>query len=71
MTLSRFTDRARRVLAHADDEAGTLGHDYRGTEHILLALLREPDGVAGTILRDIGVEYEPTAARVRQLVRGG
>src|SRR6267378_1116425 len=54
----RFTDRAKRVLALAQDEAMRFNHNYIGTEHILVGLIREEEGVAGRALRTLGVELE-------------
>src|SRR5207244_2020170 len=60
----RFTDRARRVVVLAQEEARLLGHDYIGTEHILLGLVREGEGVAAQVLERQGL----TLARVREQV---
>jgi Clp amino terminal domain, pathogenicity island component len=60
-TFDRFTERTRDALALAQDEAKALGHDYIGTEHLLLGILREGEGVAARILRERGM----TAAQVR------
>ena len=54
----RFTDRARRVVVLAQHEARTLGHGYIGTEHILLGLIDEGQGVATTALTSMGVSLE-------------
>ena len=54
----RFTDRARRVVVLAQEEAGMLRHDYIGTEHILLGLIREGDGVAAKALESFGISQE-------------
>jgi ATP-dependent Clp protease ATP-binding subunit ClpC len=62
--LDRFTQRARRVLAYAQEEAERLNHSYIGTEHLLLGLLREESGIAGKVLRDLNVQY----GRVTELV---
>ncbi|MFF0492248.1 Clp protease N-terminal domain-containing protein [Nocardia sp. NPDC004068] len=51
----RFTDRARRVVVLAQEEARTLQHDYIGTEHLLLGLIHERDGIGAQVLQDIGV----------------
>jgi ATP-dependent Clp protease ATP-binding subunit ClpC len=53
----RFTDRSRRVLVLAQDEARELNHDFIGTEHILLGLIRERDGIAARALDAAGVTY--------------
>ena len=60
----RFTDRARRVVVLAQEEARMLDHNYIGTEHILLGLIREGDGVAAQVLVDSGMDLN----RVRQQV---
>src|SRR5262245_22332305 len=65
-----FTPRATRALELTMAEALKLGHNYIGTEHMLLALLREPDGIGGAMLRSAGVEYEVVLARVRALLSG-
>jgi len=67
----RFTDGARRVVAVASDESRLLGHDYIGTEHLLLGLVRVGDGVAGEVLASSGVELEAARAAVEQLVGRG
>ena len=54
--LDRFTKRARRVLTLAQEEALRLNHNYIGTEHLLLGLVREENGVAVKVLRELGVE---------------
>jgi len=54
----RFTDRARRVVVLAQHEARTLGHDYIGTEHILLGLIDEGQGIATTALTSMGISLE-------------
>src|SRR5690242_15609547 len=56
--MERFTQRARRVLSLAQESAEQLKHNYIGTEHLLLALFREEDGVAGRVLRDLGIEQK-------------
>ena len=62
----RFTDRARRVVVLAEEEARMLRHDYTGTEHILLGLIREGEGVAARALESLGISLEA----VRQQVEG-
>lgn len=62
--MERFTQRARRILSRAQAAAEEFKHNYIGTEHMLLALFREEDGVAGRVLRDLGVEQR----RVEELV---
>lgn len=60
----RFTQRARRVLSLAQEEAERLNHSYIGSEHVLIGLLREEGGVAGRVLRELGLD----AARVQAMV---
>jgi ATP-dependent Clp protease ATP-binding subunit ClpC len=62
--MERFTQRARRVLSLAHEDAERMHHNYIGTEHLLLGLIREEGGVAGRVLRELGLE--PT--RVREMV---
>lgn len=64
----RFSDRSRAVLAHAEEEAALLGHSFIGTEHVLLGLLREGNGVAWGVLASQGVSLEPAREAVRRLV---
>ena len=52
----KFTERARRVLTLAQEEAQRFNHNYIGTEHLLLGLVREGDGVAAKVLANLGVE---------------
>jgi len=56
--MERFTQRARRVLSLAHQEAERMRHTYIGTEHLLLGLIREEGGVAGRVLRELGLEAE-------------
>jgi ATP-dependent Clp protease ATP-binding subunit ClpC len=62
--LDRFTQRARRVLALAQEEAERLNHTYIGTEHLLLGLVKEENGIAGQVLRRLGV----TPQKVEEMV---
>jgi len=62
--MERFTQRARRVLSLAHQEAERMRHNYIGTEHLLLGLMREEEGVAGRVLRELGLE----ADRVQEIV---
>ncbi len=69
---NRFTERTKRVLFLAREEARRLQHDYVGTEHILLALLREGEGVAAAVLLNLGVNSEQLKRRIEELTpRGG
>jgi ATP-dependent Clp protease ATP-binding subunit ClpA len=65
----RFTDRARRVVVLAQHEARTLGHGYIGTEHILLALIREGGGAA-RLLAGAGVDLDRARQQVVELLFG-
>jgi ATP-dependent Clp protease ATP-binding subunit ClpA len=68
----RFTDRARRVVVLAQDEARMLNHTYIGTEHILLGFLRDGEGVAAQVLEGLGIRLENARAAVEDIVgRGG
>jgi ATP-dependent Clp protease ATP-binding subunit ClpC len=72
MKENRFTERTKRVLFMAREEARRLQHDYVGTEHILLALIREGEGVAATVLLNLGLNLEQLKRRVEELtVPGG
>ena len=64
----RLTERAQSALALARQEAADLKHDYIGTEHLLLGLLREHDGRAAEVLRAHGLELERARAAVRPIV---
>ena len=65
-----FTPRAKKVLELAQREAHALGHDYIGTEHILLGLIREGDGVAAQVLVNLGADLNRVRQQVIQLVHG-
>jgi ATP-dependent Clp protease ATP-binding subunit ClpC len=67
--MERFTQRARRVLSLAQEEAERLQHNYIGTEHLLLGLMREEGGVAGRVLRDLGLEQRRVEELVERLTR--
>jgi ATP-dependent Clp protease ATP-binding subunit ClpA len=67
----RFTERARQVVVLAQDEARALGHNYLGTEHILLGLLREDEGLAARMLESFGIRLEEVRAKVVRLVGQG
>ena len=64
----RFTERVRRVMHFAREEAGRLQHDYIGTEHLLLGLLREGEGVAAVVLMNIGLDIEQVRRAVEEAV---
>jgi len=67
----RFTERARQVVVLAQDEARELKHEYIGTEHLLLGLLREEEGVAARALAGLGVTLDEVRARVRAAAPAG
>jgi ATP-dependent Clp protease ATP-binding subunit ClpA len=67
----RFTERARQVVVLAQEEARSLRHNYIGTEHILLGLLREEDGVAARVLTDLGLTVERARGQVVRVVGSG
>jgi ATP-dependent Clp protease ATP-binding subunit ClpC len=67
----RFTERARQVVVLAQDEARALKHNYIGTEHILLGLLREEEGLAARVLESLDVAAEEVRAQVLQIVGQG
>ena len=69
--LQRFTQRARRVLALAQEEAERMSHNYIGTEHILLGLVKEENGVAGRVLRELGAKPERVAEMVERMTGVG
>jgi ATP-dependent Clp protease ATP-binding subunit ClpC len=60
----RFTDRARAVVMHAQEEARRFNHNYIGTEHLLLGLLVDPEGVGAQALTDCGLDLEKARAEV-------
>ncbi len=66
-----FTDRVRKVLAMAREEAVRLQHDYVGTEHILLGLIREGEGVAAAVLMNLNVDLDQIQERTEEQVRKG
>jgi diadenosine tetraphosphate (Ap4A) HIT family hydrolase len=67
----RFNDRAKRVLALAQDEAVRMNHDYLGVEHLLLGLMREGEGVAAHVLNRLGIELSKTRAAIRTVTPPG
>lgn len=68
MSFDKFTDKARKVLVLAQEEARGLHQPYVGTEHVLLALLKEEEGLAAQALERLGVHYEATVAAIRRIV---
>jgi ATP-dependent Clp protease ATP-binding subunit ClpC len=67
----RFTDRARKVMALANQEAQRLNHEYIGTEHILLGLVKEGSGVGANVLRNLDVDLRKVRLEVEKLVKAG
>ena len=67
----RFTDRARRVVVLAQEEARMLNHNYIGTEHILLGLIHEGEGVAAKALESLGVSLEAVRQQVEEIIGQG
>jgi ATP-dependent Clp protease ATP-binding subunit ClpC len=68
---NRFTERARKVIILAKEEARRFNHDYIGTEHILLGLIREGEGVAAAVLQKMGLSLENIRLEVEKLVQPG
>ena len=67
----KFSERARRVLSLAQEEAQRFNHNYIGTEHILLGLVRETDGVAAKVLSNLGVELNKVRSAVEFIIGRG
>src|SRR5438445_5616520 len=67
----RFTDRARRVVVLAQEEARLLNHNYIGTEHILLGLIHEGEGVAAKALESLGISLEAVRQQVEEIIGQG
>ncbi|MFA5116134.1 MAG: Clp protease N-terminal domain-containing protein, partial [Candidatus Omnitrophota bacterium] len=68
---NRFTERARKVIILAKEEARRFNHDYIGTEHILLGLIREGEGVAAAVLQKMGLSLENIRLEIEKLVQPG
>lgn len=68
---NRFTERARKVIVYAKEEARRFNHDYIGTEHLLLGLIREGEGVAAAVLQKLGLDLETIRLEVEKLVQPG
>jgi ATP-dependent Clp protease ATP-binding subunit ClpC len=64
----RFTERARQVVVLAQEEARGLRHNYIGTEHLLLGLIREEEGIAARVLEGFGITAEEVRARIERVV---
>jgi ATP-dependent Clp protease ATP-binding subunit ClpC len=67
----RFTERAREVVVLAQDEARALKHNYIGTEHLLLGLLREENGLAARVLAGLDVDVEDVRSRIVRMIGRG
>ena len=67
----RFTDRARKVMALANQEAQRFNHEYIGTEHVLLGLVKEGSGVGANVLKNIDVDLRKVRLEVEKLVKSG
>src|SRR5205085_11798753 len=67
----KFTERARKVLTLAQEEATRFNHNYIGTEHLLLGLIREGEGVAAKVLRNLGVELDKVRSEVEFIIGRG
>jgi ATP-dependent Clp protease ATP-binding subunit ClpA len=66
-----FTERVRKVLSLSREEAARLHHEYVGTEHVLLGVLREGEGVAATVLQNVGIDMDALSARLDETVKRG
>jgi ATP-dependent Clp protease ATP-binding subunit ClpC len=67
----RFTDRARKVMQLANQEAQRFSHEYVGTEHLLLGLIKEGNGVGANVLKNLGVDLRETRVEVEKVVQAG
>src|SRR5271169_5301964 len=67
----RFTDRARKVMQLANQEAQRFNHEYIGTEHILLGLVKEGTGVAANVLKNLGIDLRKIRLEVEKIVQAG
>jgi ATP-dependent Clp protease ATP-binding subunit ClpC len=67
----RFTDRARRVVVLAQEEARLLRHNYIGTEHLLLGLVHEGEGIGAQVLESLGVSLTDARAQVEEIIGHG
>ena len=67
----RFSDRARKVMILANQEAQRFNHEYIGTEHVLLGLVKESSGVAAQVLKNLGVDLRVIRLEVEKLVQSG
>src|SRR2546421_2292357 len=67
----RFTDRSRKVMQLANQEAQRLQHEYIGTEHILLGLVKEGSGVAANVFKNLDIDLRKIRDEVQKLVQAG
>ena len=67
----RFTDRARKVMQLANQEAQRFNHEYIGTEHILLGLVKEGSGVAANVLKNLDIDLRKIRLEVEKIVQAG
>src|SRR5438128_5771887 len=67
----RFTDRARKVMQFASQEAQRLNHEYIGTEHLLLGLVKEGSGVAANVLKNLDIDLRKIRLEVEKIVQAG
>jgi ATP-dependent Clp protease ATP-binding subunit ClpC len=68
---SRFTDRARKVMQLANQDAQLLNHEYIGTEHILLGLIEEGSGVAASVLKNLDIDLWKIRVEIEKIVQSG
>lgn len=71
MNPDNFSDQARKAIQFANQEAQRLNHEYIGTEHILIGLIREGTGAAGRVLKDFGLEIQQVRREVERIVGTG
>jgi ATP-dependent Clp protease ATP-binding subunit ClpC len=67
----KFTDRARKVIGFAQQEADALNHEYTGTEHLLLGLIREGSGVAASVLENLNIKLDRVRREIEKMVKPG
>src|SRR5271157_4223965 len=67
----RFTDRARKVMQLANQEAQRFNHEYIGTEHILLGLIKEGSGVAANVLKNLDIDLRKIRLEIEKIVQSG
>ena len=67
----RYTEKVRKVIMMAQEEAVSLNHNYIGTEHILVGLIKENDGIASRVLRELGVDPERVIDEIEKIVGKG